>query len=113
MVDIKELMQRYAILNNPDVREITTMFGALIVGLGIMGLAVAGAVTWAQDGGAPDATAAHADNDSEPQLGDETKDCVLQENADEWREEHSAVLMSNRLLDVEEMGDRVCFTYVK
>lgn len=117
MVDIEEIMQRYVFLNDPNVKELTTKFGMIVVGLGLMTVAVAGAVTWAGDdgGGSGDVEASYADGQdhSDKEAGDEVQDCVPTEHADAWRKAHDDVLMENRLLDTEESGDWICFTYVK
>lgn len=115
MVDIKELLRTYVMLNDPNVREITTKFGAVILGLGVATLAVWGVVSLAEDDPAsqqPQASTADGEDASgeEDQTPTETE-CVDASKADAWSQEHKWILLSNRLLDVDERGDQVCFTY--
>lgn len=104
MVDIKELMRTYVFLNDPDVKEVTTKFGAVIVALGVASLAVWGSVAFFADDQAPEPTASTANDDT-------ATDCVHESEADDWRQEHQDVLLSNRLVETEQVGDEVCFTY--
>lgn len=114
MVDIKELMQTYVFLNDPNVKEITTKFGMVVLGLGLATLGIWGAVTLVQGGpGAADTTAGTADDGGSQAGADTTKDCVRAEDADAWRAEHASIVSSDRLLDVEASGDWVCFTYTE
>lgn len=112
MVDIKELMRTYAVINNPKVKEVTTKFGVLLVGLGVATLGVWGMVTLAEDDPTADTHAASSDDAGSQELaGEQTRDCVPEEDADDWRQEHAEVLLSGRLIDEETSGDYVCFTY--
>jgi hypothetical protein len=115
LVDIEEIMQRYVLLNDPNVKEITTKFGIALVGLGVLTVAVAGAVTWAGGGGTDAGSqAAYAEDDHDDKdPGDEVQDCVPSDEADAWRQANDDVLMENRLLDVESSDGWTCFTYVK
>lgn len=115
LVDIEEIMQRYVFLNDPNVKEITMKFGGVIVGLGLLTVAAIGLVTLADDAGGPDARSAYAggQDHSDKEAGDEVQDCVPADESDAWRQAHDDVLMENRLLDVDESGGFVCYTYVK
>lgn len=88
----------------------------LALGLGLATLAVWGGVT-VFDGGADvqDTHAGTSEGDgSDGELAAETtKDCVPEDEADAWRQEHSSILLADRLLAVEESGDWVCFTYTE
>lgn len=112
MVDIKELMRTYVVINDPNVKEVTTKFGALFLGLGVATLGVWGMVTLAGSEDVSQPQAAEGDG-GQTLAGDQSRDCVPAEQADEWRQDNADVLLSNRLIDEEETGDYVCFTYVE
>lgn len=113
-MDIKDLLRTYVFPNDPNVEEITTQFGMILGGLGLATAAVWGSVVLAGDGDVPSPHAAEAEDEHpDAELGDEVQDCVPEHEAYEWKQDHDDVLMSNRLLDVEETGGWVCYTYVK
>jgi hypothetical protein len=112
LVDIKELVQTYAVINNPKVKEVTTKFGALLLGLGVATLGVWGMVTLAEEDTADDAYAASSGETSDEQLAsDQVRDCVPEERADAWRQDNADVILSDRLISTETSGDYVCFIY--
>lgn len=112
MVDIKDLMRTYVFINDPNVKEVTTKFGILLVGLGLATLGVWGLVTIAEEDPVADTQAAGTDDSSDDELaGDQHRDCVHEDDADEWRNDNQDLLLSGNLLDEEQSGDYVCFTY--
>lgn len=112
MVDIKELMRTYVFINDPNVKEVTTKFGILLAGLGVATLGVWGLVTVAEDDPVTDPHAAETDDGSDGEAAADTqKDCVHEDDADDWRDEHADLLLSGNLLKEEQNGDYVCFTY--
>lgn len=114
MVDIKELMRTYVFINDPNVKEVTTKFGVALLALGVVGIGVAGVVTMAEDDSPAETQASEADGGSGGELAtNQTRDCVQEEDADEWRQDNADVLLSNRLISEEASGDWVCFIYTE
>jgi hypothetical protein len=111
LIDIKELLQTYAVINDPNVKEVTTKFAVLLVGLGVAGFAAWGLVGLDEDEAQPAGPTAASNQDADL-AGDRLQDCVPQEEADEWRDEHAEIFLENRMIDTEETGDWVCFTYI-
>lgn len=85
MVDIKELMRTYVFINDPDVKQVTTKFGILLVALG----GVAG-MAWLAVGVAEDPAseqAASADGDAY-----ESTECMEQTELSAWKATHAGVV---------------------
>lgn len=112
MVDIKELMRTYVALNDPDVRDITRKFGAVIVGLGLATVAVWGSVAFfSDDPSLNDPAATSADTGSQDGGDQLVTECVTEDEADDWRQEHQDLILANQIESVNQEGDEVCYTY--
>lgn len=105
MVDIKELMRTYVALNDPNVKDITRKFGAVILGLGLASLAVWGAVAFFGEDSAPTQPQAEtADENTETE-------CVPEDEASDWRQENQDLILADKIESVHSEGDEVCYTY--
>lgn len=89
MVDIKELMRTYVFINDPDVKQITTKFGALLIAVGaIAALAWAGVAMVGDAGQTGTPTAAEADD------GYANEDCMPSGELAAWKQDHRQLVLS-------------------
>jgi hypothetical protein len=106
MVDIQELMRTYVFLNDPDVKEVTTKFGALVLGITVVALGAWAGVTYLGGDDASTGGEAYADASDSSET---EQTCVDESNTDEWKADNPETL--ERLIDVQETDGEVCYTY--
>ncbi len=104
-MDIKDLMRTYVFINDPDIKQVTTKFGAVLIALGgLAGMAylAAGVADTDEDPSA----AAEPDEDQE----ETSEACMDATDLDAWRSEHPDLEQGTDYeVDVTESG-LVCVT---
>lgn len=92
MVDIKELMRTYVFINDPDVKQVTTKFGALLIAIGAIAAVVWVAAGIAEQGVTEvDQGPAAAEADAE---GYENEECMPQAELADWKQDNQATVLS-------------------
>lgn len=104
-MDIKELMRTYVFINDPDVKQVTTKFGALVLLLG----AVAG-LAWATAGFVAD-DAAPGDDPGTTAATYEEESCMPAAELEAWMAEHAEIVDAGTYDVTEVDQDRVCVAY--
>lgn len=92
MVDIKELMRTYVFLNDPNVKEITTKFGALLLAIGAIA-----ALVWVSAGLAGDQPTSAEDpaaSTSDEADAYANEECMPEEDLEAWKQDHADVVLS-------------------
>jgi len=117
-VDIKELMRTYVFLNDPDVKEVTTKFGIVLVGVAVVAAGAWAGVNYAGSDSSSSPTASQADGSGDgsgtadasdgEDHGMETE-CTDEDQAREWQMDNPEKL--ERTITVEERDGQVCYTY--
>lgn len=96
------MMRTYVFLNDPDVKQVTTKFGALVLVLG--GLAGA---AWLAAGMAGDEVASPETSAA----AYEKTECMPQAELDAWKVAHADVVDAGAYEVYESTGDTVCVAY--
>lgn len=102
MVDIKEMMRTYVFLNDPNVKQVTTRFGAVVLVLG----GIAGA-TWLLAGASDDV-------DAEPEASAsayEKTSCMHESEWPSWATEHAPVIDAGTYEVYDAPEDEICVNY--
>lgn len=94
MVDIKELMRTYVFINDPDVKEVTTKFGALLLAVGAIAALVWVAAGLAGDPATTGAEDPAAATGAEEADGYANEECMPESELAEWKQTHADTVLS-------------------
>lgn len=104
-MDIKELMRTYVFINDPDVKQVSTKFGGLVLVLG----AVAG-LAWVAAGLVSE-EAAPGDEAGTAAASYEEESCMPAAELEGWLAEHEAIVDAGTYDVTWVEPDRVCVAY--